>query len=341
MGGTKSVVSVLLRIVKWTILAIMLVIALAMTAFVTLKPWVQEREVIAPAEGGERVNQEGVVGNLYLAESEARGAVLVFGGSEGGVSVTVDNMARSLAAAGFDSLALSYWGALDQPGEMKELPLETFDAGMEYLRSASSAGQNIAVIGYSKGAEAALLLASRRQNISAVVAGVPTHVSWQAPEPIGSLIGGTSTFSDGGEPIPYLPYSNVNFFSGPGPFEIHQQSLLDEDDHPQAQIEIENARSPVLLLCGARDDIWPSCSMAQKLQKRAENAGKEAPTLFDFPEAGHLVLGPPPSDDLRPDLKTITDLQTLEADIAAREEAWPKVIEFLEASMDTGRAQKP
>ena len=53
------------------------------------------------------VREDGVIGMLVEPTGEPRGAVLVLGGSTGGMDETV---AASLADAGFVSLALAYFG---------------------------------------------------------------------------------------------------------------------------------------------------------------------------------------------------------------------------------------
>lgn len=304
------------------------------------KPWLTEKQVLAPLPGGKKLVEPGVFGNFYAASSEPTGAVLVIGGSDGGVSATADNMAKALADEGFDALAISYWGAPGQSLEMKQLPLEDFEPAIEFLKKRPGAQGRVALLGYSKGAEAALLLGTFRDDVGAIVAGAPTNVSWQSMDLLGMLFGASSTFSSRGDSLPFLPYSNVDFSAGPTVFEIHNNSLRELGKHPDARIAVERIKSPVLLLCGGKDVIWPACDMASDIVAQAKTKGSAAPQLLAFPAAGHGVLGPPARDGLRKDPLVTKLTRTSREDEAARSAAWPKVIEFLRSSFAEVPAQE-
>ena len=325
-----------LRRILWTFAALILIAIAGIVYLAVSKPLLKEREVVAPSAGGTRIAEGEMLGNYYPAAGTPLGAILVLGGSDGGVPRTADIIAQALSQEGFNALVLSYWGAPGQSLEMKALPLEAFDRAIEWLKQQPGSGGRVGVMGYSKGAEAALLVAVRRGDLVAVVAGAPTHMSWQAIDPVGTLIGGTSTFTAEGETIPYMPYGNVNFFAGPGPLEIHTQSLLDEDEHPEARIAAERIQAPLLLLCGGEDLVWPACRMARALVERARGSGRPAPLLLAYPAAGHGVLGPPPAPGRREDPLITTQTRTPEADVSARRDAWPRVLAFLRAAFQGG-----
>jgi uncharacterized protein len=317
---------------KWTLIVIVGLLGVTTVAMLTFKPWLSEKQVVEPLPGGKRIKQANMLGNFYPASGSSSGAVLVIGGSDGGISATADNMAKALSEAGFDAMATSYWGAPGQSLDMKQLPLEAFDAPIAFLKSQSAQRTKVAVMGYSKGAEAALLLGERRKDLAAIIAGAPSHVSWQAIDFVGTFFGGTSTFSFGGQSLPYMPYGNVNFLDGPTVFEIHDKSLKSQSSHPEAQIAVEKIAAPVMLLCGGKDAIWPACDMASSLVERAKEKGGVPPRLLAFPAAGHGVLGPPPAGLLRDDPLVIRMTRTPEEDVAARTQAWPQVIAFIKAS---------
>lgn len=293
------------------------------------KPWLSEKEVLAPLPGGVRIAEPDLLGNFYAADDGQAGSVLVIGGSDGGISATADNIAKALADEGFDALAISFWGAPGQSLEMKKLPLEAFEKGIEFLKRRGGGNNRVSLLGYSKGAEAALLLGTYRDDVAAIVAGAPTSVSWQAMDLLGMVFGASSTFSLQGKSISFLPYANVEFSKGPSVFEIHRNSLRDIAKHPDAGIAVEQIKSPVLLLCGGKDLIWPACDMASDLVDRANERGTAPPRLLAFPTAGHGVLGPPAAGNLRDDPLVTKLTRTAREDEAARGEAWPEVVAFL------------
>jgi pimeloyl-ACP methyl ester carboxylesterase len=110
---------------------------------VLMSPTVSVRELTA--------DRDGVAGFLY-APQEARGSVLLVGGSEGGVSLKFH--AALLASHGYAALALGYFALPGLPTMLRDIPIEYFAAAIDRLPSPPR------VIGYSRGTEATLLLAA-------------------------------------------------------------------------------------------------------------------------------------------------------------------------------------
>lgn len=145
-------------------------------------------------------------GRLVLPENEdPRCAVLVLSGSSGRVEV---DRVRLLAARGAAALSMRWFGDVHQPPGICEVPLETFSPALDRL---SSLSEHLAVMGVSKGAEAALPLASRDARIRAVAALSPSSVVWanvgpgidDAQRPL------RSSWTEGGEPLPFVPYDDT------------------------------------------------------------------------------------------------------------------------------------
>ena len=143
------------------------------------KPWVPAIELVEPGPGGKPIRQPGLVGNFYAgAGAGRRPAILLLGGSEGGLGSAVDGQAQLLAREGFAVLALAYYRLPGQPERFELVPLESFTRALDWLKAQGAVDpQLLAVMGTSKGAEAALLVASRRPDVGAVVAAAPSHVA--------------------------------------------------------------------------------------------------------------------------------------------------------------------
>src|SRR5262249_50058039 len=102
--------------------------------------------------------------------------VLVLGGSEGGYP---DEDAALLASHGFTALSVAYFGIDGGRKELAEIPIELFQRALDWLaRQAAVDSSKLAVLGTSKGAEAALLLAARNSRVKAVVAYAPSSIAW-------------------------------------------------------------------------------------------------------------------------------------------------------------------
>jgi pimeloyl-ACP methyl ester carboxylesterase len=126
------------------------------------------------------------------------------------------------------------------------------------------------VIGGSKGAEAALILASRRPDIRAVVAGVPTNVVWQGID-FSDWSQVKSSWSLAGKPMDFVPYAagvNTGRIR-----DIYDRSLPPEGDEGAAAIPVERIESDVLLISGDQDALWPSKPMSERIERRLTASG--------------------------------------------------------------------
>ncbi|MDO5628976.1 MAG: acyl-CoA thioester hydrolase/BAAT C-terminal domain-containing protein [Mobilicoccus sp.] len=316
-------------------LGVVVACVLVVTVLAVWAPWAPEIEVVDPAPGGERVTDGDLLGNYYpAADSEAGPAVLVLGGSEGGLSGIADLMARSLADEGISAMALSYWGGPDQARRMEDLPLERFDEAIAWLgKRPENDPARVGIVGASKGGEAAVLIGSRNPNIAATVGLTPSNVVWQGFDQAQfwrMFLGMGSTWSAGGEPVPYLPYSGD--FRGGDLVELYRASWATVDEHPEAVIPVENAAGPMLLVCGEADTLWHACEMSRAIEERAAAHGGEV-TLLAYDDAGHFGVGPPVPDD-SPHRDMLADLGgSVEGNAAARADSWPQVVAFLRAQL--------
>lgn len=318
---------------KWLGIALGVVVVLLIAGGAwlwTTKPWIPAIELAAPGPGGARINQGGLIGNFYPGTGEGkRAAVLVLGGSEGGLGGASEAEAQLLAKEGFATLAIGYYRLPGQPEKLEDVPLETITRALDWLKAQDAVDPSrIAIMGTSKGAEAALLVASRRADVAAVVAAVPSHVVWQGFDwsfmPVTS-----SSWSEGGKPVPFLPITPGGFSS-----DVYTPALANLPQHPQAVIPVERIAGPVLVLCGEEDSLWPSCPMARAVKERRDGSGAGLQTtLLAYKDAGHFGVGPPlPEGKKVPFMLTVFG-GTEQGNIAARKDGWPRTIAFLKGAL--------
>jgi dienelactone hydrolase len=297
------------------------------------KPWAPPIQLADPRPSGWRVAKEGILGNYYPAAGDGSHAgILLLGGSEGGLGSGGAATARALQAAGFSVLQLSYFRAPGQARVLEEAPLEVFDSGLAWLaRQPAVDPSRLAIVGASKGAEAALLVATRRRDLRAVVAGMPSSVVWAGVDwEHGFGAGEASSWSERGKPLEHLPYGDFNFSTGIR--SRYDNGLARLARHMSAIIPIERARTSVLLVCGEADALWPSCPMARQVAIRASNLGGPKVKVLAYKDAGHAVFGAPLARD-NPNRSNLGKTGgSHEGNAAAREDAWPKVVEFLKKS---------
>lgn len=321
-----------MRILKWIGIVLGALIALAIAGGVGLwiwKPWVPPVELAAPGPEGRRVVEQGLFGNYFPAQGPGSHAgVVLLGGSEGGLHRGARRQAIELQKVGYTVLQVAYFRAPGLPANLELVPLETFDRAIDWLgRQPGVDKSRIALIGTSKGAEAALIVATRRPDLRAVAAGVPSSVAWFG---VNWDYGGGGTepsWSLDGKPLPALPYGSYDWEIGV--LSVYRGGLRDLAKHPETIIPIERARVPIMLVCGEQDALWPSCEMSRQVEARARARRGPEVTVLAYKDAGHLAFGNPVPRD-NPNYKLLGSIGgTADGNNTARADSWPKLLEFL------------
>ena len=283
------------------------------------------------------VTANGLVADFY-APADAQGplpAVIVLGGSRGGMDERTAWEAKLLAQHGYAALQVAYFLAPGLPTVLQLIPLEYFKTAIDWLRARPGVDPNrIGIVGTSVGGEAALVVAAHYPEIKVVVAAVPSSVIW--PGISGTR---TSTFSLAGQPLPYLPYGLS------GGFRIYDQyddGLNSLAQHTDAIIPVEQINGPVMLICGKLDSLWPSCRMSAQVVARLEaNQFRHMVQLLEYADAGHAVFGPP-VDPASPAFAYLGGSGGSPAgNNAARNDAWPRSLTFMDATLKPGRSSQP
>ncbi|HEY6747640.1 MAG TPA: acyl-CoA thioesterase/BAAT N-terminal domain-containing protein, partial [Mycobacteriales bacterium] len=131
------------------------------------------------------VPADGVYGTVFRPKDTAsrKPALLVFGGSEGGLSYPVQLKAALLAAHGYPTLALAYFRAPGLPQDLAAIPLEYFRKALTLLRAQPGVDAgHLLVTGASWGGEGSLLVAATYPDlVGGVIAEVPNSYVDVAP----------------------------------------------------------------------------------------------------------------------------------------------------------------
>jgi dienelactone hydrolase len=294
-----------------------------------LKPWVPDIVLSAPGKTGMRIDRDGVFANYFPAALSSP-AVVLLGGSSGGITHQTNVVAIALQSEGFSVLAPSYFGAPGEPGSLERIPLETFDRAIAWLaRRPEVDASRMAVVGHSKGAEAALLIGTRHPELRAVVAAAPSSVVWAGID-WNNPINPDASWTAKGRPLAFLPYPLFRPWRSVG--DGYTDGLEKLHKHRDALIRVERTKAPVLLVCGERDTLWPSCRMARQLRARADQKHGPPVTVLALPHAGHSAFGPRlPNGD--PDLHDRWSGGTAADNNAGRAQGWPVVLAFLRDSL--------
>jgi dienelactone hydrolase len=212
--------------------------------------------------------------------------VLVLGGSDGGIPT---RRAQLIAKSGFPALAVGYFKTPRTPQYLDEIPLEYFDEPIEWLiKNEHTQGGKIVVIGESKGAELALLLASRKPDISGVIALVPSAFVFQGiPKDYWPP---RSSWSYQGASIPFVPYDTNNLADPNNPLSIYTNSLKQAEAVKNATIPVNQIKGPVLLFSAVDDQMWPSVEMSNTIMRELKDDNFAFPyESISYQDAGHTL----------------------------------------------------
>jgi len=196
-------------------------------------------------------------------------------------------------------LQLAYFSKQGLPDELLRIPLEYFRTARAWLHDRQEVdADRVVVFGGSRGGELALLLGSTYPElVDAVVAYVPSANVY--PSIVDS---GQPSWTLGGNPVPLT------------------------------LIDVRRIEGPIFLVGGGDDQLWPSGLSVDRIAQQLE--GRDDVIALNYPRAGHGVgLGIPNTitKSIVPSRYGELDLGgSPEADEAAREDSWPKLLRFLD-----------
>lgn len=295
------------------------------------------------------VDSGGLIGELYTPSGTGpHPAVIVLGGSEGGW-LSSSPEAALLASHGYMALALAYFQGFQAfdprlaslPRNLMNIPLAYFAKAASWLRQQPGADpRRAAIIGWSKGAEAALIAAATFPNeFRAVIAFMPSSVVWSGiqygPGPV------ASSWTLHGRPLPWVnPVIDPAMFAAGKPLVFvgaYRDGLQVRAAVRKAAIPVEHIAGPVLLVSATDDRIWPSPLMARQIMRRlAERHHAYPDESLCYAGAGHDIQAP-----YRPASASLVAVPggsfafggSTTAYAFADRDAWSKVLAFLHQSL--------
>lgn len=269
-----------------------------------------QRKVTKVALGNQvqSLAANGFVGQFRAppASTRRRAAVLVIGGSEGGLPGSL--LLAQLAGHGWPTLGVAYFGGPGLPKTLSNIRLEYFEKALTWLAHQRGVDpQHIAVLGISRGSEAAQLLGVHYPKlVHAVIASVPSNSA------ICSYPGCAGpAWTLHGRALPY-----TRDFNDPSP-----------DDEPSAVIPDERIRGPVFLACAGNDQTWNSCPYADAIMGLLDaHHHRWRHELHPYPKAGHLVGSLLPYEPVAPAAAG----PSYADDQKAKVQLWPELLRFLD-----------
>jgi dienelactone hydrolase len=265
------------------------------------------------------VREVGLVGRLFSpARPTGLPAVVSLAGAGGGLW---EAPARALAREGFTALALATHNYEGRPERLRLLPVEYVVDAVEWLRrTARPEGGLVALRGWSRGGELALLAAALTPTINAVLAYAPR--CYVARE--------QNKQNNFGDP------SAVAAFTWKGQ-EAEGSALPKEQWLDPAKpsfeelhgIPVERIAGPIMFVAGTADTgiagTTAEFGCAQAIRRLQLAGFRHRYVHCSYPGAGHSIADPPPFTG------PLIGGGTMAADMAAVADSWLRSLAFLRA----------
>ena len=221
----------------------------------------------------DTIKSKNVEAILYLGKGKKQPLIIGLAGSEGGNAWTSDYWKKTrdqFTEKGYAFLAIGYFGCKNTPDILDKIAIEdVHNAILEASKNKKINKNKIAIVGGSRGADLALLVASYYKNIKCVVGFVSSHAVF----PGHTQEFNSSCWTFQGKELPFIP---VNEEAVPflikgdlrGTFEAMLKDTVAEE---KSLIKVENIKAPILLLSATKDEICPSTPMAEKMIARLKS----------------------------------------------------------------------
>lgn len=230
-------------------------------------------------------------------DGKKHAAMLLFGGSEGGNSMS--KLAKRFAENGYVAASVAYFKMPGLPPDLIDVPVETVKPAIDTLRARKDTTGRIGVMGMSKGGEFTLLVASTYPQITAAVAVVPSPYAYMGLNEQDRPT--ACSWTKSGKELPCIPADamasmQIGLSAASGQL-MKLTPLYDASRKADAKVTsaamfpLEKIKGPVLCLGGMDDQMWPSaaqCDDAIAYLKAHHHAYRDRE--INYPNAGHTFI---------------------------------------------------
>lgn len=242
-----------------------------------------------------------------------KGVVVCYGGSEGGPNF---EKAERLAKEGYETLAVFMFGMKNQPKTLIRIPLEQFEDVLEYINKTIKSKKPITVLGASKGAEYALHLATKYEEISNLILIAPSAYTFAGLD--SNEYGSSWTYKN--KELPFIDMKKSSFLAfikniiiptlvkSPIQYKESYASAVKQDlENHVKLIPVENVEANILMIVGEDDEMWGSYEMANIIKRENKKA-----VIASYKNAGHIFAGEGVLNTAYMRIKTGGDLESNE-----------------------------
>lgn len=230
--------------------------------------------------------------HLIPEKKTHKGVVVCYGGSEGSPNF---EEAQRLAKEGYETLAVFMFGMKNQQKTLVKIPLEQFEDVLKYVNKNIEGKTPITVLAASKGAEYALNLATKYDEISNLVLIAPSAYTFAGLD----FDNYGSSWTWKGKEIEYVDIKNSSFLTfikniivpiiikSPVQYKAIYDNAAEQDlERARKLIPAQNIKANILMIVGEDDQMWGSYEMAKIIQSYNKNA-----IISSHKNAGHIFEG--------------------------------------------------
>ena len=215
-------------------------------------------------------------GRLFFEEpTSPRPAIIVLSGSDGGIE-KAQNIAMLLSNYGFVTMAISYFGMCKQPSNLNQIPIESIEEALQYLKRLEFVdASNIGIYGRSKGAELALLSLTKYSGLKCAILNSPSDRVYEGIR--GKMNAKHSSWTYEDKEVPYKPFRWIEVIKN----KLFKIPMKDKT----GIMELEKVKCPLLLISSFRDEVWNSFDAAMNILTKVNSLNKK---LVLTTELGHM-----------------------------------------------------
>jgi len=245
-----------------------------------------------------------LIPNPTVLGEAKRTAVVMLHGSEGGSAWLIKPEADLIASQGYAVLVLCYFdcgrGLTGPRQTLRDVDVALLHRAVAWLRQQDWSNGKVAVYGFSRGAELAMIAGSlesaEQERPSALIAHSPSdlfnsYFNWSWREPACWLCPLGAGRCPGSIPQPAHQWNEACGPDNERRMDFsHSAWMVNGATVPAGRrIAVENIPIPTLITVGEADQTWPA-DQTRRIESRMRAAGRD-PQVHYFPGAGHIFGG--------------------------------------------------
>ena len=234
------------------------------------------------------VEENGIVGEyLFQKENIQNPIIVILPGSGNGLLPARE--LEGLVQEGYDVFSVAYQGQKLLPKRINRIPIEYLKKCIDWAQTKNEGTRKIILLGISRGAELALLYASKFDNIDGLIGYSPSNIVLPDHVGVDDTMPLLSSWTYQGRDIPFANIKRFDDEAGKIMYKKYIDPILkNRVNSSEGFIDVSKIKCPTLLLSGKADLVWPSYEMSEMMVE--ETKGLNTIKSIGYENAGHQFL---------------------------------------------------